>query len=104
MGWKMRIIGPNICRGDSVTIDVDGRPVAAFLGETIAAAMIATRGPVFRHDIRGQARGLYCNMGTCSECFVRITLPEGKTLRMRACLTPVASGMQVFTDQGPSHE
>jgi sarcosine oxidase subunit alpha len=100
----MRIIGPNVRRGDSVTIDVDGQPVAAFLGETIAAAMLAARGPVFRYDTRGRARGLYCNMGTCSECFVWITLPEGKTLRLRACLTPIVSGMQVCTDQGASHE
>jgi hypothetical protein len=100
----MRIIGPNIRRGDSVTIDVDGQPVAAFPGETIAAAMLAARGPVFRLDIRGRPRGLYCNMGTCSECFVWITLPKGKTLRLRACLTPVVSGIQVCTDQGASHE
>jgi sarcosine oxidase subunit alpha len=100
MAQQMRIIGPNVHRGDAVTLEVDGQVVAAFAGETIAAAMIATRGPVFRHDTRGQARGLYCNMGTCSECFVRITLPDGKTLRTRACLMPVASGMQVFTDQG----
>jgi sarcosine oxidase subunit alpha len=100
----MRIIGPNIRRGASVTIDVDGQPVAAFLGETVATAMLAARGPVFRQDTRGSPRGLYCNMGTCSECFVWITLPEGKAVRLRACLTSVVPGMQVCTDPGASHE
>lgn len=73
------------------TIHIDGEALTAFPDETIASVMIE-RAPAFRKDGRGQDRGLFCNMGTCSECLVTL-LPAGR--RVRACLTPAAPGMEV---------
>jgi sarcosine oxidase subunit alpha len=50
---------------------------------------------VFRADLEGQARGMFCNMGTCGECFVTVEAPGRPARRLRACLVPVELGMVV---------
>jgi sarcosine oxidase subunit alpha len=74
-------------------IAVDGRAVDCHAGQTIAAAMLAAGIRRFRTDLAGAPRGLFCNMGSCGECMVRLG-----ARRVRACLTPVAAGMIVTTD------
>lgn len=81
-------------RGTALTIVVDGREIPAFEGETVAAAMIAAGTVRFRTDLAGRDRGLFCNMGTCCECLVRIG-DQGR--KVRACLTEVGAGMKVST-------
>ena len=84
-----------VTRGPRLNIIVDGRTVSAFDGETLATTLIAAGIDAFRDDSRDRPRGLFCNMGTCAECFVRVTM-SGRTPRdVRACLTPVAVGMAV---------
>ena len=53
-------------RSDKVTIYVNGRPVTAYLGESVHAALLAAGYQVFRktHD-RMQPRGIFCGMGVC---------------------------------------
>lgn len=83
-------------RGNPLSIVVDGERMSAFAGETIAAAMLATGRTRMRDDLRGTPRGLWCNMGTCSECFVeRIDVVPVR--RLRACLTPIEDGMRLRT-------
>ncbi|WP_380874141.1 hypothetical protein ACFB49_46020 [Sphingomonas sp. DBB INV C78] len=84
----------NVERGTAVTIIVDGAAVPAFAGETVATAMLASERLDFRADTAGQPRGLYCNMGTCSECLVTL-VASGR--RVRACLTEVQDGLEVAT-------
>ena len=86
-----------VTRGRGVSIMVDGVAIAAFEGETIATALLATGCAAFRHDLMGDARGLFCNMGTCSECFVRVSGIGPTPRRLRACLTPVADGLTIET-------
>ena len=75
---------------------VDGEPVEACVGETIAAALLAAgRRAIRRTDKRGEPRGLYCVMGVCWECAVLI---DGRTAR--ACVTPAAPGLSVDTLRG----
>lgn len=81
-------------RGRPVTLSVDGQSLAAFEGEMLATPMLH-HAAAFRRDTRGRERGLFCNMGSCSECMVTL-LPSGR--RARACLTPVSDGMEVRTD------
>lgn len=81
-------------RGEAITLIVDGAPVGAFAGETIAAAMLASGDSAFRRDMRGEPRGLYCNMGTCSECLVTL-VASGR--RGRACLIEAVDGLEVAT-------
>jgi len=80
-----------ICRGEKVSIIVDGRPAEAYLGESVAAVLIAGSGPVTRSTRTGQPRGYYCGMGVCFDCLVVIDgVPN-----TRACMTAVVQGMRV---------
>ena len=74
------------------TIRIDDAEVAAWPGATVAAAMLAAGIVRFRDDRDGRPRGLWCNMGSCGECFVGI---EGR--RVRACLALAAPGLSVTT-------
>jgi D-hydroxyproline dehydrogenase subunit alpha len=72
-------------------IEVDGRPVPAALGQTVAAALIAAGIAVFRRTASGAPRGLFCGMGVCFDCLVTI---DGLA-DQRACMTQARPGMQV---------
>jgi sarcosine oxidase subunit alpha len=82
----------DVARGESFEILVDGRPVAAYEGESIAAALIAAGIPATRRSPRlGEPRGYFCGMGVCWECAVRV---DGGRLE-RACMQRVRPGMRV---------
>jgi D-hydroxyproline dehydrogenase subunit alpha len=72
-------------------IEVDGRPVPAEPGQTIAAALIGAGITVFRHTPIGAPRGVFCGMGVCFDCLVTV---DGLA-DQRACITPVRPGMRV---------
>lgn len=80
---------------EPVVIEVDGVSVTALPGETLASALIAAGQRVFRSDLQGQPRGMFCNMGTCGECFVTVAMPGRPARRLRACLVAVRPDMQV---------
>ncbi len=83
-----------VVRGRAVTIHVDGTPVPAFLGESVAAALMAAGRIALRRSPRGRAwRGSFCFMGSCQECLVTI---DGTPTP--ACRAPVADGMTVALD------
>jgi D-hydroxyproline dehydrogenase subunit gamma len=76
---------------------LDGHPVRAHAGETVAAALIAEDGPRTRQTAGGAARGVYCGMGVCFDCLVVVDgVPN-----TRACMTLVAEGMRVERQVGP---
>ncbi|MEU8675622.1 (2Fe-2S)-binding protein [Streptomyces sp. NPDC048560] len=79
-------------RGDVVTIGVDGEPVRACTGETVAGAMLAG-GVAFERDRNGAPRAPLCNMGTCFECAATV---DGRPLT-RTCLVPAREGMVIET-------
>lgn len=83
-------------RGRPVELMFDGRPLAAFEGETVAAALIAAGIRVLRTTAEGESRGVFCGMGTCYDCLVVI---DGRPSR-RACMEPVRDGMEVHTQAG----
>jgi predicted molibdopterin-dependent oxidoreductase YjgC len=75
-------------------IEVNGQPVPARPGQTVAAALLAAGRRIFRHTPSGAPRGLFCGMGVCFDCLVTI---DG--LRdQRACMTPARPGMHVQLD------
>ena len=81
----------NISPGELLTLTVDGGPLMAHRGQTIAGALYASGRRVFRATrVNGKPRGLYCAMGVCFDCLVRV---DGETVR--ACMTPAENGMQV---------
>ena len=83
--------------GAAVAITVDGKPVAARGGDTVAAALLAAGIDRFRTTPGTEApRAPYCLMGVCFDCLVTI---DGVGSR-QACLVPVREGMKVETQQG----
>ena len=81
----------NISYAPPITFLVDGEPVQALPGQTIAAALYTSGRRTFRHTrIEGKPRGLYCGMGVCFDCVVKV---DGETTR--ACMRYVEEGMQV---------
>lgn len=79
-------------RGKAVEIEVDGHPLKAFLGESVATALLSAG--IFScqtHDDRPM--GIFCNIGQCCSCLMVIDGTSG----VRACQTPVCSGLKVLT-------
>jgi predicted molibdopterin-dependent oxidoreductase YjgC len=77
-----------------VTVVVDGTPVAARAGDTVAAALLGAGVHAFRATpVSGAPRGPFCMMGACFDCVVTI---DGRH-NVQACLTRVADGMRVDT-------
>ena len=83
-------------RAPPVEISFKDRPVAALEGETVAAALTAAGIRTLRTDDRGTPRGVFCGMGVCFDCLVRI---DGRP-NQRACMTKVAPGMRVEPERG----
>ncbi|WP_245156143.1 (2Fe-2S)-binding protein [Nocardioides sp. 503] len=90
---------PGVTRGERVRITVDERPLDCYVGESVAAAMIAESDDLtLRQTASGEPRGLFCGMGVCFECLVVVDgVPN-----TRACMTWVRDGMAVGTQVGPA--
>src|SRR5262249_43388494 len=80
-----------------VAITVDGHPVSARAGDSVAAALRAGGlGTFGTGGVWGAARGPYCMRGVCLGCRVGI---DGVGSR-QACLVAVREGMRVETQRG----
>jgi sarcosine oxidase subunit alpha len=85
---------PEIQRGKPIKIVVDGKPIDAFEGETVAAALLSADIWIFQLSHKHkEPRSLYCGMGICYECLVTINGVHAQ----RACITAVEEGMCVET-------
>ncbi len=94
----MRRVTRGIDRGEAFSLVVDDRPVMAFAGESLAAALLAAGFRAFGRRPSGEARGLYCNMGVCHDCWVEIIeSPDARAGVVRACLTGARPGMVLWT-------
>ncbi|HEX9327597.1 MAG TPA: (2Fe-2S)-binding protein [Reyranella sp.] len=83
--------------GTAVSLTVDGKPVRAVSGDTVAAALLAAGIDHCRTTpVTGAPRAPYCLMGVCFDCLVTI---DGVGSR-QACLVPVQEGMKVETQIG----
>ncbi len=82
----------SISRGQPFVIHVNGNPIPAYPGETIATALLAAGVKAFRHTaLSGEPRGPFCGMGLCFDCLVTV---NGQP-NVRACLTYAQPGDQV---------
>lgn len=83
--------------GKPITLIVDGRPVQAYEGDTIAAALMAVGIKVFhRTEKRDDPRGVYCAIGRCTDCLMTV---NGRP-NVRTCITPAVDGMMIETQMG----
>lgn len=81
-------------RGEPIEITVDGKPVPAYRGETIATALMAAGHWVCQ--TAGESpdpKGVYCNIGICHSCLMTVN----GVRNVRICITPVSAGMTVET-------
>lgn len=89
--------GDAVARGTEIEFLVDGNPVRAFEGESVAAALLAVGKRALRTTSRkGEPRGAYCTMGVCFDCIMTI---DGRP-NVRACQTKVRAGMRVESQLG----
>ena len=100
-GGPRRIEGS---RGTPITFTFDGQSIEAFEGETIAAALLASGVRTLREtNLKGEPRGLFCNMGICFDCLVEVN----GNANPRACQHPVTAGLKIKSqrpDPLESHE
>lgn len=81
----------------TVTLSVEGRPVAARTGESVAAALLAAGIITTRTTpVSGAPRSPFCLMGVCFDCLMEI---DGVPNR-QACMTTVRDGMTVALQHG----
>ena len=88
-------IHDGVVRGSRVTFSFDGRPIAAFEGESVAAALWASGvrdWPADESSAGPPSRTLFCAMGVCQQCALWI---DGR--RVESCRTPVRAGLDVRT-------
>ena len=83
--------------GAVVRLTVDGRPIEARAGDSVAAALLAAGIDTCRATtVTGAPRGPYCMMGVCFDCLVTV---DGVGNR-QGCLVTVAEGMAVAIQRG----
>lgn len=76
----------------AVTFIFNDKQYTGYEYETIAAALLANGIRTLRHhEESGSPRGVYCNIGHCFECRVKVNGKQG----VRACLTPIKENMVV---------
>ena len=97
----MRAAGQRIRQGVAreapFRFTVDGAPVEAYPGETIATALLASdRRTARRTAHRGAPRGVFCAIGVCHDCRMVV---DGEA-NVRTCLVPARAGMVVETQLG----
>jgi aerobic-type carbon monoxide dehydrogenase small subunit (CoxS/CutS family) len=96
-----RRIDKGVTRGRQFEIEVDGKKVIAFKGETVAAALMAAGRRTLRFTSnKNHPRGVYCGIGLCHECIMIIDgVPN-----TRACQTLARPGCRVKTQKGPGKD
>jgi hypothetical protein len=86
-----------VAASQRVGVTIDGRPVAARAGDSVAAVMLALGLPYCRTTpVSGQPRAPYCMMGVCFECLVTV---DGIGNR-QGCLIEVREGMRIEAQLG----
>jgi hypothetical protein len=88
-GWNA--VGPVT---EALEIMVDGHPVAARAGASVAATLIATGRRSWRTTLTGRPRGVFCGIGVCYDCTATVDGVAG----VRTCVTPVSPGLRVETE------
>src|SRR5690349_9004108 len=74
------------------TIQVDGRPLRARAGESVALALLAAGRPLVARSAKyHRPRGAFCLAGSCHQCLARVAGVQN----VRTCLAPCRDGLTV---------
>ncbi|RZT12576.1 thioredoxin reductase [Kribbella sp. VKM Ac-2569] len=81
----------------AVDVTVDGHPVAAQAGQTVAAVLLANGRDTWRTTrLHDRPRGVFCGIGACQDCLVTVNgLPD-----VRACQRTITPGDAIATQTG----
>ncbi|SNU01913.1 2Fe-2S iron-sulfur cluster binding domain-containing protein [Ruaniaceae bacterium KH17] len=85
--------GARPAQPDTVTFTLDGHPMAALEGQTIAGAILGSGHTAWRTTTAGEPRGVFCGIGVCFDCLVTV----GDARDVRACMRRVCAGDEVRT-------
>jgi sarcosine oxidase subunit alpha len=79
-------------RAKTVALNINGRPVHAYHGDTVGSALYASGMRIFSRSFKyHRSRGLLCVSGQCANCLVTVDgIPN-----VRACTERVVEGMDV---------
>jgi hypothetical protein len=95
-----RVLSHAVLGADSsaneVEIFLDGKPLKAREGEPVMAALVAAGVKVFRHTAKGSPRRMFCGIGRCTDCVMKVDGVPG----VRTCVTRVHAGMKVERQEG----
>lgn len=81
----------------SLTLTIDGKPVTAERGETVASVMMRQPQPSCRNTpVHGSPRAPFCMMGVCFDC---LAIVDGVS-STQTCLIAVEQGMCVERQDG----
>jgi hypothetical protein len=82
-------------------LTVDGTPLVARRGQTIAGALLTSGRRSWRTTARDRRpRGLFCGIGVCFDCLVTVNDRPNQ----RACLVPLRPGDAIRTQDGTGHD
>lgn len=80
-----------------LTVHIDGRPVLAAPGESVAAVLLRQAEPWSRlTPVTHSKRAPYCMMGVCFECLAKVN----GVASVQTCLKLVCDGMSVERQTG----
>ena len=81
----------------TLTLQIDGQPVEAEPGETVASILLRQPTPASRSTpVHGSPRAPYCMMGVCFDC---LAIVDGMA-STQACMVTVREGMRVERQAG----
>jgi predicted molibdopterin-dependent oxidoreductase YjgC len=80
-----------------IPFTIDGEPAEAREGDLLLTAILLHRSSLRRFEFGDGDRAGFCLMAVCQDCWVG--LADGRLVR--ACTTPIESGMAVIIDGGP---
>ncbi|KQV95146.1 (2Fe-2S)-binding protein [Rhizobacter sp. Root1221] len=83
----------------ALTLQIDGRPATALVGDTLLVALLNHGRRVRDSEFGDGPRAGFCLMGACQDCWVWTSAGE----RLRACSTVVEAGMSICTRPPAQH-
>jgi predicted molibdopterin-dependent oxidoreductase YjgC len=95
---RRRAGGARLAAADPAEVEilVDGRPVRALAGQSVAGALHQAGVDLLRRNpVTGELRGAFCGMGVCFECELTIDGVPGS----RACMAHVSAGLRIDTEE-----
>lgn len=83
--------------GDRLTIYIDNEATDAYVGETVAGALLRQASTIARTTpVKGTPRAPFCMMGVCFDC---LAIVDG-VASTQTCLVTVRDGMRVERQHG----